>query len=396
MSDHARLSPSSSKRWMNCPGSIRLEDGLTDETSSFAAEGTAAHTLAEKCLRSGQEAAEFIGTEIEVPIEGKPSLFFPVTDEMAEAVQIYVDYVQELAVGSDYLFIERKVDIGVAGTYGTVDAAVLVGTVLHVIDYKHGRGVPVEAFENTQGLLYAMGAARVFQDRKIDSVVVTIVQPRCPHPNGPIRDWLVPFAEFIDWSFALMDAATEARKEGAPLKAGDWCKFCKAAPACPALRDAAFEVAQAEFNTGGEIVVPDRVLQTQDEMAAVMRGIPLLKAWLKRQEEYLHSEACKGRPPTGYKLVASRATRKWKDAEAAEEFLREYGLAEYELYGQPSLASVPQIEKIIGKKNIGDIAELIEKVSSGTILAVESDPRPKASPDAADEFSNVEGGDLDG
>lgn len=86
MTTHARLSPSSAARWMSCPGSVELTKDMPDTSSSFADEGTDAHELAAKCLETGKPASEFVGLTM-----GKGNL---VTDEMAEHVQSYVDYVR--------------------------------------------------------------------------------------------------------------------------------------------------------------------------------------------------------------------------------------------------------------------------------------------------------------
>ena len=48
---HALLSASSSKRWLNCPPSVRLEEGFPNESSPYAQEGTFAHELCEYKVR---------------------------------------------------------------------------------------------------------------------------------------------------------------------------------------------------------------------------------------------------------------------------------------------------------------------------------------------------------
>ena len=53
MGKHALLSASSSKRWLSCTPSARLEEQFRDEPggSVYAEEGTAAHALAEHKLK---------------------------------------------------------------------------------------------------------------------------------------------------------------------------------------------------------------------------------------------------------------------------------------------------------------------------------------------------------
>ena len=44
---HAVLAASSAKKWIHCPPSARLEEGIPDEESPYAAEGTLAHSIGE-------------------------------------------------------------------------------------------------------------------------------------------------------------------------------------------------------------------------------------------------------------------------------------------------------------------------------------------------------------
>jgi hypothetical protein len=124
MSDHAKLSPSGAHRWIECPGSVRMTAGLPRKSSPYAAEGTAAHQLAEMCLRNGKNAAEYLGTIIKTKEDGD----WNVTPDMAEAVQYHLDEVRRIHnwLGGD-LHIEVRLDLTeiVPGMFGTGDAVIV-------------------------------------------------------------------------------------------------------------------------------------------------------------------------------------------------------------------------------------------------------------------------------
>lgn len=392
---HARLSPSGSKRWINCPGSVRLEAQFPDVTSVYAAEGTAAHELAEKCLKSGKSAKSFIGQTVNG---------FDVTAEMADFVQIYVDWCyeqfragrKEKQAANEYL-IEERVAIDAIGDSGTADLIVYRESdkTLVVGDLKYGRGVPVEAIDNTQGLLYALGAIKRFHNHDIQQVEITIVQPRAPHPDGPIRTWHVSYEVLVDWAFDLMAAVEATKQPDAPLAAGTWCQFCKAAASCPKLRDQAMENAMADFTADGQIIVPELDTLSVDARVKLYKGLDVLEIFCRKVREFEHAEAIHGRALPGFKLVGNRATRKWKDPASAEVELKLFAMESEkitidDLYVPRELKSLAQVEKLVGKKDFGQFAELIEKKSSGTVLAPLDDPREPVTPDAIAEFSAVE------
>lgn len=396
---HARLSPSGAERWLVCPGSIVLSEGIPDKSSSYSRLGTAAHSLAEKCLETGKHPLDLIDEEIVIEDE-----VFTVDEDMAQSVAVYVDHIREQLKPGVELEIECRLDLShvIEDSFGSGDALIYDPATKHlqIKDYKHGQGVAVEPEENEQLLTYAVGAIKRYDNRQVDKVTLTVIQPRKPHARGPIRSWetdpwtLVEFQERLREGAELVDEATynygrtgDGHWRDLYLTPGDHCTFCKAAPTCPALRERAYELAKAEFSEAGEVVTPTVTDMDSNELAKVLKNVETLKIWLRRVEEFAHAEAVAGRPPTGYKLVAKRATRRWRDAEEAAAGIKiQFDLEDSDIYAAPKMKTPAQVEKIVGKKKFELLSELTVKESSGSVLAPYDDPRPVVRVSAEEEF----------
>jgi hypothetical protein len=400
---HSKLAPSSAYRWIACPGSIRMSEGIADKASAFADEGTAAHELAQHCLSTGHDADHFVGGYVNLD-EKRPIATGPVGDrsffieeEMADGVQLYVDFCRDLFVGLDRVEyqLEERLDLthihGLEG--GTCDfyAYDPETRTLDVVDFKYGKGVFVDPKSNPQLLIYASGAIRRYHNRGIAKLRLTVVQPRCP-ADELIRTWECDTVEFIDYEAELHDYAAAALAPDAPLVAGEHCKFCKAQPVCPARAQQAKDIAQAEFDfITGDLALPAVTKLSPESMARTLREVNQLEDWCKRFKEHAHAEAMEGRVPPGFKLVATRATRKWRDPQDASLYLQmTYYLDSNEIFTEPELKSPAQIEPMMPGKNkkerAATLAQLVHAVSGGTVLAPVEDKRPAVAIDAATEF----------
>lgn len=386
MAAHAKLGASNAARWFACPGSVKACADIPNVDSVYAAEGTAAHELAAKALYDyeADQHPPLGHTYLGATMNG-----FEVTEEMADAVQVYLDAIEKDRQDGDELMVEQRFDLShvYPGCFGTNDALLYRESegLLIVYDYKHGRGVPVEVEGNKQLLYYALGASTGKHNRRLERVELVIVQPRCPHPNGPVRRWSVDAVDLLEFEAELRAAA--GRTENSDERhAGSHCKFCPAAPTCPALRDHALNAAKAEFAESGEVILSQPNTFSPDALAKLIPTVDIIEDWCRRVREHAHHEAEAGRVPPGYKLVASRPSRKWKDEEAAKEWLVKYGLDDADIYVEPKMKTVPQMEKVLGKAK-ADLAPLWESVSSGTVLAPVADKRPAVKPEAAEEFA---------
>lgn len=384
---HSELGASQMERWDACPGSVALSRGLTGSPSIYAAEGTVAHEIAAFCLENGTDAREQVGNAL--PADG---FQIEVTEEMTDAIQVYLDAVRmDKAASKDAnLLVEHKFHLKQVHSkaHGTADAVLFspVEKLLRVYDYKHGAGVPVDATGNKQLRYYGLGAL-LESGLPAAEIELVIVQPRCAHPDGRVRRWRLTPADMLEFSADLSEAIARTEQPDAPLVAGDHCRWCKAQALCPEINKQAKARVKLEFSA----------MPTYDpkQLAENLQWLPILEAWIKNVREFAYAEAVKGSPPPGFKLVDKRPVRKWANDEhttAAE--LVKLGLENNDLYQPRELNSPAQIEKIVGapKKNVEifrGIEVLTVRKSSGTTLAPESDVREPTKGSAAQDFSPV-------
>jgi hypothetical protein len=377
---HASFGASNSKRRMACPGSLKAEERFPDESSPYAELGTAAHELGEHCLENGiEDVALCIGGSFND---------HTVDDNMATAVQTYVNFVREVEANEApaLLRLEQRFSLEDLDPpmpmFGTSDCTIYgkeTGN-LWIIDYKHGQGVAVDVEDNAQLKYYALGAVlKIGNKAPINQVHTAIVQPRASHRDGSIRTYSYTKDEILDFGTDLIDAAHAALAPDAPLIAGDHCKFCKAAGVCSALRGNALAVAQDEF---GVIKSVDDL--TPEEIGAYMDKLPLIEEWIKSLRRHAHTMLEAGTSVPGLKLVEKRPTRRWKNEDELLEWAASQNLEDEEIF-EKKIKSPAQIEKAVGKKNVP--RDLIMSVSTGLSMVPDTDNRPSAALLAADEFT---------
>ncbi len=372
MTAHAKLGASSSHRWLACPGSVAAESGLSDKGSPFAQEGTCAHELAELVLTNGGNAFRWVGKKL---IENNAHT---VSEEMARYVQEYVDYVSQVGGEQQY---EIRVDFSdwVPEGFGTSDVIAYDArsSTLHVVDLKYGKGHRVDAEDNTQGVLYALGAySDLGMIYRIDQVQIHIHQPRLDH----VSVWELTTDELLRWGETIRAGAERCLEPDAERVPGEaQCLFCKAKATCPALLRHSEKVLSSDFD---DFEVVNIEALGPDKLRAVMDNKKLIIGWLEAVENHVLDKLVSGEGFSGYKLVEGRSVRQWADEESAEKAL--IGLVDDKAYVPRKIISPAQAEKLLGKKDAGKVADLIVKPSGKPTIAPESDKRPSISVTAED------------
>lgn len=375
---HSTLGASGAYRWMACPGSVALSEGIPRRDTAFSKEGTAAHALAETVIQGNRNAHSYIGEYFEG---------IKVTEEMAQAVQVYADYVKGRKDENGTLMLEHRFSLDKLNPpvpmFGTADAIIYQPKYkrLLVIDYKHGAGEVVHVTGNKQLRYYALGALLTLDKPNIETIEIVIVQPRAPHSDGPIRSETVTVTEIMDFSIDLMEAAAETTKANAPLSSGKHCRFCPAQPKCPELHREAKLVAKQEFEAQP---LPKPELLSPAQVQFILSKADTIEAWLTSLRDYAVEEIKAGRDVPGFKLVATRANRYWTDHEQVIEWAKEKGIHEDELFDK-KLKSPAALEKVVGKKELP--TELVSSVSKNVTLVPVDDKRPALTFSASQEFS---------
>ena len=366
---HALLGASSAARWIACTPSARATEGLPDQESTYAAEGTRAHEVCEKALRyklAKWEAGKPFDLLSDWAQQSMPT-------EMFNAANQYVSFLHEQWVGFSCrpgVFIEQEVDVTrwVPGGFGTCDCLMIGGGLLHIIDFKYGQGVPVSPVRNPQLMYYALGAYALFDGlESIDTVRMSIVQPRIQEEP---ETWELPLSDLLSWAREVLQPAAEMawRGEGT-FCPGEHCRFCKAHPACRGWQEKYGPLAGFE-------PLPQPAALSDEELGEWLQKVEGLAAYARELEDYAQTALLEGRTLPGWKLVQGRSTRKWTNQDAAFRQMEADGIDEAMLYTRTPI-SLTTAEKMLGKKKFAEVmSAFITRAPGAPKLAKDSDPRP--------------------
>ena len=380
MAGHALLSPSASHRWLHCTAAPRQEEGIKDEGSDYAAEGTLAHAYCAMKLKN------FLG----LPTDGEKEEIAALqekygTGEMAEYTDTYATIVLEkynaarAATPDAQLLIETRLDFSdyVPEAFGTADAIIIADGTMEVIDFKYGKGVKVSAVENPQMMIYALGAyARFAFEYRIDNLRATIVQPRIDN----LSEYEITVEELTAWAAnVLAPAAEKAYKGEGPQTPGAWCQFCKVKNQCRALA-----------NKCKEVVAVDPKLITPEELAKdVLPMVPIVKTWISGVEDFALAQALSGIQLPGWKIVEGRSVRKITDTDSVAAVLTKNGYKQNDIFKPVEMRTITDLEKLVGKKQFAAMCgEWINKPQGKPTLAPEGDKRKAIDP-IADDFKGI-------
>lgn len=383
---HAKLSPSAAERWMACPGSVALSQGMPNRTSANAEEGTRAHTMAEAILKHD------------------PSIY---TDEygewdhdMEKHVRVYTNHVEDLYknITDGSKWIEQKIAV-TDDLWGTADAIVWdeQTKTLHVVDLKYGSGKVVEVRGNMQLRIYAL-AALLSMKLKARTVVATIVQPRAFHEDGAIRSKEFDSMDLMEFHGEVMEGVAKVHEANAAFEGDAFegflhpnanaCRWCLGAVKCPKVKALANETAKQTF-------APAEAYNLA-ELSETLSNLDIIEAWCKNVREFAYAEAEAGHDIPGWKLVEKRATRKIKPDFQTDPapLAKALGVLPVELFKTPDLLPVSEIEALAPGKNKKEREAFLEpyvvKESSGHALVPESDKRPAVKLDAKAVFAQAE------
>lgn len=373
--EHSKLfSPSASARLLTCPGSAKASEGIPDQESLFAAEGHDAHALAEirLCERLGLQTNEKI----------EDLTFY--NQEMEDYISDYVSYVLEkvASIKKDcpdaIVLIEQKVAAVRydESLFGSTDVAIIADKVLTIIDLKYGRGVLVNAKENTQEMCYGLCAMETFGNLyDIEDINLCIFQPRLSN----VSEWSLTVKELYKWADEILKPGIEKIRAGSEeFHPSRHCVFCKAKPLCKALRDHNLELAKHEFRPA--------FLMDDSEIEEVLDKADDFVNWINSVKEFALEDAMKGKKYDHYKLVEGRSNRKYIDETKVINVVKEAGYSPYE----EKLLSVTGMQSRLGKARFEELlGNLVVKPRGKLTLVPREDKRPEVNPASVD-FMNLD------
>lgn len=403
---HALLSASSASRWLKCTAAPRFEEGLPENTSSYAEEGRLAHALCELKVQKKFSVMTSRTYTTRLNKLKKEPIYDP---EMDKTSDLYLEHLTEQAMLYDTtptVVPEVQVDFSeyVPEGFGTCDCVMIGGDTLSITDYKHGKGVPVSATGNPQMRLYALGAlkryAPVFGDT-IKRVRMTIDQPRLDSYTTDT----ITVEELRAWGESIKPIAQKAFSGLGEFVPGDHCRFCRGKAQCRARAgvntaledfkdcvpaasipaDALVPQVDSYITPRGEEVHP---YLTDEEIGDLLIRGKYLVQWYKDLEEYATKALLDGKPIEGWKLVAGRSNRTFTDQDAAIQAVIAAGYDEALLYDRKP-KTLSEIEKLMGKAEFAEkIGSFVVKPLGKPTLASSDDKREAYNP-AASDFAGV-------
>ena len=364
------MSPSSSKRWLTCPPSARLNQKLVDrfgdKASDYAEEGTKAHSLCELKLRLELgEINKFNFDAQRKALGGIPAEMERNTDRYADTV-LEKYYSAKKLCPDARLFVEQRLDMSrwIPQCSGTSDAVIVSDQILEVCDYKNGAGVPVSAINNTQARCYGLGALDAFGEIYGFPIIRNvIIQPKL----DSVTEETLTREELLSWGDEIKPVAEQAWRGEGEFNPGDHCKFCHARAICKARAMDGLSLFQYGFETPGVL--------SDEAIPEILKVASTAKAWIKDVEEYALNQALRGQEWPGYKLVKNkRPARVFRSDEEAEEQLIRAGYTP-EQYMETRMKSVAEVEKLLGKKAFSALLGAMTVQGEGKLALVPEDDK---------------------
>lgn len=385
---HAILGPSSAYRNLTCTPSARFEEQIPEEESDYADEGTLAHDLAALILsvragiyKGSQKRLNRMIDDIKVQVvdfytkkkeEDPEAGFYTMMEYAEEWAGIILDYQGEI-------FVEREYDLGAYMPlgFGTADGTNMLPKVLYISDLKYGAGVPVKAKDNTQLKLYGLGGLlkALEMGYKPETVVLTIFQPRA----GGLSTWEISTADLLKWAdqWVKPRAVLAIAGEGEFIP-GDHCQFCKARTRCAAW-----------YGKFGEVLgIKDSREMTARDLATVLKYGSTLKTWINKVEAEAVKKLQSRKPVPGFKLVAGRGRRSFRNEDDVVDILLGAGYESDQIFSA-SLRSLTDLEKELRPKRFKELlgGEIIN-IDGNPQIAPQDDDRPAVGASAADDYDD--------
>lgn len=367
---HAVLSASGSYKWLNCPASIQLEANFEEKESVYALEGVFAHELCEFVLHKMRASVPIDWEKDTEELQRcckKQGYNF---EDMKKGAECYRDYIIEQGTPKQF-FIEKRLDYSFWATdgFGTGDCVLVYDKHIHIIDYKFGKGVKVDAPNNPQLMLYGLGALMEFNLLgDINTVKFSIVQPRLDH----ISEWEIPANKLYEWGSDVVQPKAELALSGeGGAYAGVHCSkgFCKARGACKTY-------ALYHLNTLSSHDRKHPSLLTNDEIASIMQVADTYKGWVDGVKAYTLEKLLQGELIKGLKVVEGKSLRKYSDENAVIEILKKQKVKKAD-YMEERILSVPKLEVLLGKERFNNLlGSLVVKPTGSPTIAFEDDKRP--------------------